>query len=224
MGIEDFVAKSARPLPVIILADTSGSMSVDGKIESLNQSLKDMCESFAKEGRMNAEVQIGLITFGEYVTQHLPLSPAHQIEGFKPLNAIGRTPMGEAIDMVISLLEDKELIPSRAYRPVLILISDGHPTDDIKGPFERLKSSERAHKATRFALAIGSDADETLLRDFSNDLEAPLFHANDASDIRNFFKAVTMSVSLQSRSTKPSEKVKIEYQPGADDDLLDLDF
>ncbi len=132
--------------------------------------------------------------------------------------------MGEAFDMATSLLEDKEIIPSRAYRPVLILISDGHPTDDIKGPFERLNSSERAQKATRLALAIGSDADESLLRDFGNDLEAPLFHANDARDIRNFFRAVTMSVCTRSRSTKPSEPVKIEYQPGEDDDLLDLDF
>lgn len=224
MGIKSFVAKSARPLPVIVLADTSGSMSVDGKIEALNQALKDMIGSFGQESRMHAEIQVGLITFGGGVSQHLPLSPAHQIEGFKPLDATGRTPMGAAFDKATALLEDKEIIPSRAYRPVVILISDGHPTDDIKGPFERLTSSERAQKATRLALAIGSDADESLLRDFGNDLEAPLFHANDAHDIRNFFKAVTMSVCTRSRSTKPSEPVKIEYHPGADDDLLDLDF
>jgi len=224
MGIGDFVAKSARPLPVIVLADTSGSMSVDGKIEALNSALKDMIDSFAQEGRMNAEIKVGLITFGEVVANHLPLSSAHKIESFQPLEATGLTPMGKAFEMATALLEDKELIPSRAYRPVLILISDGHPTDDISAPFNELLTSERAHKATRLALAIGSDADESLLRDFSNDPEAPLFHANDAHDIRNFFKAVTMSVCARSRSTRPSEPVKIEYQPGADDDLLDLDF
>lgn len=35
MSITDFVAKSARPLPVIVLADVSGSMGADGKIEGL---------------------------------------------------------------------------------------------------------------------------------------------------------------------------------------------
>ncbi|EKT4489494.1 vWA domain-containing protein [Shewanella algae] len=224
MGIGDFTAKSARPLPVIILADTSGSMSVDGKIEALNLALKDMVSSFAQEGRMQAEIQVGLITFGHEVTQHLPLTPAHQIKEVAPLSAAGRTPMGEAMELATALLEDKELIPSRAYRPVIILISDGHPTDDIRGPFERLKSSERARKATRLALAIGSDADESLLRDFGNDLEAPLFYANDAHDIRQFFKAVTMSVCARTRSSAPGEPIKIEYQPGVGDDLLELGF
>lgn len=224
MSINDFVAKAARPLPVIILADVSGSMGVDGKIEALNQALKDMIESFAQEGRMNAEIHLGLITFGDTVTQHLPLSPAHQIKAFSRLNASGRTPMGAAFDMVSQLLEDKELIPSRAYRPVVILVSDGIPTDDITQPLSRLESGERSQKATRLALAIGSDADLSYLKKFSNDPEAPLFQANDARDIRNFFRAVTMSVSARSRSAKPNESVKIEYLPEDDDDLLELGF
>lgn len=224
MGIGDFVVKSARPMPVIILADTSGSMSVDGKIEALNLALKDMVLSFSKESRMNADIQVGLITFGGEASMHLPLTSAHSIEEVQQLNAMGGTPMGQAFRVVKDLLEDKELIPSRAYRPVIVLISDGHPTDDIIEPFEQLISSERANKATRLALAIGSDADEAMLRDFGNDLEAPLFHAHDARDIRNFFKAVTMSVSSRSRSQKPNEPVKLDYQAGDDDDLLDLDF
>lgn len=38
MELNKFVANKARPLPVIIMADTSGSMSIDGKIDALNQS------------------------------------------------------------------------------------------------------------------------------------------------------------------------------------------
>jgi len=224
MGINEFVAKTARPLPVIILADVSGSMGADGKIEALNQALKDMIESFAQEGRMNAEIQLCLITFGESVTKHLPLSPAHSIKAFSRLDAAGRTPMGAAFDQVTALLEDQDLIPSRAYRPVVILVSDGHPTDEIRRPFERLSSGERSQKATRLALAIGSDADLNFLQEFTNDIEAPLFKANDARDIRNFFRAVTMSVCARSRSVKPNESVKIEYLPGEDDDLLELGF
>ncbi len=226
MGIGDFVAKAARPLPVVVLADISGSMSVDGKIEALNQALKDMIDSFSAEGRMNAEIQLGLITFSTDVVQHLPLSPAHQIAGFQPLEASGTTSMGDAIDMATSLLENKELIPSRAYRPVVILLSDGHPTDGDKTPLaiERIANSERASKATRLSLAIGSDADEELLEEFSNDLEAPLFKASDARDIRNFFRAVTMSVCSRSRSTAPGKPVKIQYEQADNDDILNLDF
>jgi len=34
--MKKFAAKTARPLPVIILADISGSMEVDGKIGAMN--------------------------------------------------------------------------------------------------------------------------------------------------------------------------------------------
>ncbi len=40
--LKKFQVQTARPLPIIVLADTSGSMSVDGKIEALNKGLKDM--------------------------------------------------------------------------------------------------------------------------------------------------------------------------------------
>ena len=49
MAMHDFVAATARPLPVIILADISGSMAGDGKIENLNMAIKTMIASFAKE-------------------------------------------------------------------------------------------------------------------------------------------------------------------------------
>ncbi|MGI0737956.1 vWA domain-containing protein, partial [Pseudomonas aeruginosa] len=62
--LKKFQVQTARPLPIIVLADTSGSMSVDGKIEALNKSLKDMISSFAGESRLRAELQVSLITFG----------------------------------------------------------------------------------------------------------------------------------------------------------------
>ena len=73
-----------------------------------------------------------------------PLAPAQQIVTITPLLASGRTPMGQAFDLARSLLEDKLLIPSRAYRPVVILVSDGLPTDDWERSFAALRESERA--------------------------------------------------------------------------------
>ena len=220
--LKQFTSTQPRPLPVIILADTSGSMGVDGKIEALNASLKEMVSSFSKESRLRAEINLGIITFGGNVSPHLPFSPVTEIEGFKDLHATGGTPMGEAISLVAQWLEDKNLISSRAYRPVLILISDGHPTDDWERPFEQLKSSERAQKATRLAMSIGSDADDRMLTEFINDLEAPLFKAHNARDIQRFFKAVTMSVTTQSVSSNPNQAVLPDLSTPSDD--LDLDF
>lgn len=225
--MKEFAAKTARPIPVIILADTSGSMSVDGKVEAMNSALRGMIKSFSDEGRLNAEIQLSVITFGGVAKTHLDLTPAYQITEFTDFNATGGTPMGDALGIAKNLIENKEQIPSRAYRPVIALVTDGHPTDDWTAAFTDFCSSERAQKATRMAMAIGNDANESMLNDFTNDLEAPLFKANNSQDIIKFFRAVSMSVTSRSRSTTPNqiEPVKFESLPKElEEDYLDLDF
>jgi len=215
--LKKFQVQTARPLPIIVLADTSGSMSVDGKIEALNKGLKDMISSFAGESRLRAELQVSLITFGSQAEVNLPLTPAHQLQGFTPLTAAGATPLGGALALASQMIEDKDSIPSRAYKPVIVLVSDGHPTDDWQGSFARLANGERSSKATRFAMAIGADADESMLGDFANDPEAPLFRAENAADIHRFFRAVTMSVSARSRSATPNQSAPLQI-PADDQD------
>lgn len=222
-SLKKFAVATPRPLPVIVLADASGSMGENGKIEVLNAALKDMVSTFAMESRLRAEIQVGLITFGGKAQMHLPLVAAHSVAGFADLKAEGVTPMGAAFDLACQLLEDKDRIPSRAYRPVLILLSDGQPTDDWEVPFKALCNSERAQKATRLAMAIGPDADEAMLREFSNDAEAPIFKAHNVRDIHRFFRAVTMSVTTRTASQNPDASTTFVVPP-PDDDGLDLDF
>lgn len=226
--LKQFQVQSARPLPIIVLADTSASMSVDGKMDALNKALKEMISTFASESRLRAELQVSVITFGGIAAMHLPLTAAHQIEGFEPLPANGGTPMGAAFQLATDMIEDQEVIPSRAYKPVVVLISDGHPTDDINSSFELLMNGERSSKATRFAMGIGADAELSLLSDFANDIEAPVFKAENARDIHRFFKAVTMSVTTRSRSTTPNQSTPLELPPASEnesnDEFEELDF
>src|SRR5690606_28035911 len=114
--LRKFQVQAARPLPVIVLADTSGSMSVDGKIEALNKGLRDMIATFASESRLRAEIQVSVVTFGGNQAQvSLPLTPAHQIQSFNKLEADGPTPLGSALTLANQMIESKEKIPSRAY-------------------------------------------------------------------------------------------------------------
>ena len=228
MELNKFVTQKARPLPVIIMADTSGSMGVESKIDALNQALSEMIKSFAEESRLRAEIHVAVITFGGVVREEIPLTPAHQLSMTDRLSASGGTPLGDACKLVQAMLENKEIIPSRAYRPVIILASDGYPTDNYETAFQSLIHSERASKATRLALAIGNDADESLLSDFNNDLEAKLFHAHNASDIVRFFREVTMSVGQHSQSQTPNACLDFKFRSNdtdsVDDDNFDLDF
>ncbi|MEH6388494.1 MAG: VWA domain-containing protein [Pseudomonas profundi] len=217
--LRKFQVQTARPLPIIVLADTSASMSVEGKIEALNKGLKDMIRSLAGESRLRAEIHISVITFGgNQAAVNLPLTPAHQLTGFTPLTADGMTPLGGALTLLFDMIEDKDCIPSRAYKPVIILVSDGYPNDEWQGPFQRLDKGERSSKATRFAMAIGADADEDMLSAFANDPEAPLFRAENAADIHRFFRAVTMSVSARSQSATPNQATPLQIQSADDQD------
>ena len=77
-SLKKFTIATPRPLPVIILADTSGSMSEHGKIEALNNALKEMMSSFSQESRRAAEIQVAIITFGGQANLHRkPPLPTH---------------------------------------------------------------------------------------------------------------------------------------------------
>jgi len=201
--LKEFTVSAARPLPVILLADVSGSMGVDGKIQALNLAVHEMIEAFQDESDLRAEIHLAVITFGGQASVHLPLGPASSAS-WSDLGANGGTPMGATFDLARELVEDRSIVPGRAYRPTIVLVSDGQPTDAWEQPLQALLASERGGKAFRMALAIGADADHDVLKAFLADPEARVYRADEARQIRQFFQLVTMSVSTRSRSANPN--------------------
>jgi len=206
---KEFTMPAARPLPVILLADVSGSMAADGKIDALNEAVALMMSTFAEDDDSRAEIQVAVVTFGGQAALHTPLVPAPEMT-WQPMSASGRTPLGGALDIVTELVEDRERVPSRAYTPTLVLVSDGIPTDNWQAPLERLLGAERASKAQRFAMGIGADANAEVLNAFLADPEARVFEAHEAREIHKFFRWVTMSVSARTRSAQPNQTVDVD--------------
>ena len=213
-SLREFTVSSARPLPVILLADVSGSMAADGKIDALNGAVSEMLAAFAEEEHERAEIHLAVVTFGGKAALHVALTPANDVR-WAPMQAYGRTPLGAALDIATDLIEDRDRVPSRSYRPTVLLVSDGHPNDEWEGSLQRLLTSGRAAKAERFALGIGADADHDMLRRFLSNPEGRVFEAHEGREIQKFFRWVTMSVTSRSRSAEPNR--------AADVDLLDLD-
>ncbi len=213
--LKEFTVQNARPLPVILLADVSGSMGVDGKIQALNHAVREMLEAFQDEADLRAEIHVSVITFGGQARTHLPLGPAQSVK-WSDLGAAGGTPMGAAFDLAGQMVEDRNVVSSRSYRPTVVLVSDGQPTDAWQQPLEAFLASERGGKAFRMALAIGADADHDVLKAFLADPSARVYRADEAKQIRTFFQLVTMSVSSRSRSANPNSA------PAISDDGWDL--
>jgi len=212
--LNDFVKQEARPLPVILLLDVSGSMHGD-PINSLNQSLKEMISTFADEEDVRAEINVAVITFGGEAKLHTPYRPARAIE-WTDMSATGYTPLGGALDIAKNMIEDKTLISGRAYRPTVVLVSDGAPNDSgWESKMDDFINNGRSKKADRMALAIGSGADENMLKRFLNDPEKVVYHAEDALKIKQFFKFVTDTTSHRSKAPNPN---KIPKAPSSLDD------
>lgn len=201
--LKEFTTQTARPLPVVLLADVSGSMGGDGKIQALNLAVREMIDAFKDASDLRSEIHVSVITFGGAAGVHLPLGRASNAS-WTDLGASGGTPMGAAFELARTLVEDRNTVPSRAYRPTLVLVSDGQPTDEWKQQLDALLKSERGGKAFRMALAIGADADHAVLQEFLADSEARVYRADEARQVRKFFQLVTMSVSARSRSANPN--------------------
>jgi len=99
------------------------------------------------------------------------------------------------------MIEDKDVVPSqRIYRPVVVLVSDGAPNNGWERPLNEFISNGRSAKCDRIAMAIGADADEAVLGKFFEGTEHPLLYAENAKQLKEAFKYVTMSVTMRAKS------------------------
>ena len=214
MGLNSYVAREPRPLPIFVLADTSGSMRGE-KINELNLALREMLNALNAADDIRGKFQLSVITFGGDVKV---LQPLADIDGLvlTELGATGNTPMGQAFDVVCEMIEDRNVVSSRAYTPTIVLISDGLPTDCTEEMYRRknyfdwaplvaLHKGERSSKCQRMALGIGEDADVEMLKSFIANPEMPVIKTQDASGIAKFFKWVTMSTVARMTSMNPNE-------------------
>lgn len=209
-----FTAPKAKPLPVILLLDVSGSMSGE-KIRNLNDAIRDMLITFSDTENSETEIHVAIITFGVQVKLHQTLASASSIQ-WKELSASGSTPLGVALEMAKAMIEDKDVVPSRAYRPTVVLVSDGQPDSGWEEPLDKFISDGRSGKCDRIAMAIGADADAAVLGKFFEGTTHPLLYAENAKQLRDCFKYITMSVTIRTKSQTPNivpEAKVIDIQP-----------
>ena len=203
--LNDFIYQTPRILPVVLLLDTSGSMEQDGKIETLNQAVNEMIKSFKGLDSTNAQIAIAIYTFGGSANQYLPLCKPSEC-GQVNLEADGMTPLGAALNMAKTLIEDKTEIDSRSYRPIVVLVSDGMPNDDWEVAFNNFKNDGRTSKCCRMAMGIGvldATPEYQMLCEFVSN-EEKVFTPKDTREIMKFFNYVTMSVGVRSHSQNPN--------------------
>jgi len=194
-----------RPLQFIWIVDCSGSMS-GKKIESVNFAVRECIapmQSVADENP-NAQVLIRVLCFSDNARWHV--SQPTDIHDFKwtDLNADGVTDMGHALMEVAKALDVKNM-PERGLPPVLVLMSDGQPTDDFNTGLKALMDQPWGKKSVRIAIAIGEDADTDVLPKFTGNPELMLRATNAPELVKRIKWAST--VPLKAASNPASRTV-----------------
>ncbi len=197
-----------RQLHVILALDCSGSMTGD-KIASLNYAMRAAIPEMrtAAEDNPETDVLIRVLRFSSRAEWHVAApTPVGQFE-WQDVTAGGETGMGEALAMMADVLRP-ERMPGRQLPPVLVLVSDGQPSDDFEAGLKRLFDSPYGSRSLRVAIAIGSDADYEVLERFIAHPEFKPLRANNAQDLVNRIKwATTAPVKSVSQARNAPDPV-----------------
>lgn len=168
-----------RSLHVIWLVDTSGSMAQDGKIQALNNAIREAMPQLREAARDNphAQVLVRVITFADDAQWHVAEpTPVERFAWQDITNPGGITNLGAALALVS---EDFATLQERGLPPVLVLVTDGQATDDVEAGLRALASTPWGARAVRIGIGLGRDADHDLLRRFMGDPnQAPLSASN----------------------------------------------
>nr|WP_319580362.1 hypothetical protein [uncultured Methanospirillum sp.] len=186
---------ASRPLHFFWVCDVSASMRGRGKIEQLNYAIRESLPQMREVANQNpnAQVFVRTLAFGcgaKWINANI--IPIDQYF-WTDLVANGVTDMGEALRLIAEELKVPPM-PKRALPPVIVLISDGHPTDDFDKGLQALMSQEWGKRAIRIAISIGADADSDVLRRFIGNDEVDLLNASNPQQLINYIKWASTEV------------------------------
>ena len=201
---------ATRPLHFIWLADCSGSMTEDGKIQALNHAIREALPHMRQvaDDNPNATVLVRTIAFSSGAVWHVAAPTPVEEFRWTDLRAEGVTDMGKALRMVAAELRSLASTGERMLPPVLVLVTDGQPTDDFEGGLQALLSEPVGRKAVRIAIAIGDNADQEILQRFIDDADRRPLQANNPETLVGYIKWASTAV-LQAASSPVSQPATV---------------
>jgi uncharacterized protein YegL len=194
----EFAENPEPRCPVVLLLDTSGSMA-GTPIAELNQGLQRFWEEVSSDSLAAKRVEVAVVTFGpvkvdqDFTTITKSTPPI--------CTADGVTPIGEAVIKGCGLLQERKKLYKQNgiayFKPWMILITDGAPTDDTASAIDAITLGEKQNALSFFAIGA-SDADMKILSSLSVNRDPLKLKGLQFSE---FFLWLSASVASVSQST-----------------------
>lgn len=208
---------------VIPMIDVSGSMCGE-KIGKVNEAMAEVPSQLAEinDDAIESKLLIAPMEFSSGARWFsLKNNQPAEVESFRwiDMKANGLTDLGAAFKLLTEKLTIEEkggwMKGRGGAAPVIILISDGGPTDDYQSHLKVLKQRGWFNAALKFAVAVGDDADKNVLAEFTGNQEAVIETEVIRTDLASIVKAVIVSASKtasKSASVSNSGNVSTEVQ------------
>jgi uncharacterized protein YegL len=172
------------------------------RIRLLNAGLKALEEDLKSDPIAAKRGRVLVITYGG--DDQVEIAPWQDAMDFSApvLTANGRTPMAAAVVAALDAIEAQKVEMRAAgvsyKRPIMMLMSDGNPTDEWESVAERCRAAEEAKHVNVMAIAVGEEADKDVLDQFSVKQAVKL----DGLKFKELFVWLSQSVRAVSRATK----------------------
>jgi uncharacterized protein YegL len=154
--------------PFYLCLDVSASMA-GAAIESVNEQMPLLRASIGEDPAIAEVIRFGVITFSDVAQTLLPLCDLSLVEAVPELSVQGRTSYAAAFEHLRKVIEidyhSSRSAGERWYRPAVIFVSDGRPTDDPErwhSAHQRLTDPGWKRRPNILAFGFG-DADSDVL-------------------------------------------------------------
>lgn len=215
-------------IAICLCLDTSASM-LGHPIRELNSGMRLFYKALWQNSESRYAADIAVITFGCNGVQCVQ-NFAQLYEGISPpvLRADGMTPMGEAVNLALDLIEERRQnyreLDIRHYHSRLIIMADGKPngsTKELKRAMSRSRDMVNKNILFVIPVGVGNDADFNVLSQFSTRVTPVKLSGLNFS---SFFKWLSISVEQAAAQTPGYEDSlmieKSEWIDGSWDDIF----
>lgn len=171
-GDFDDIELSSNPdprCPVVLVLDCSDSMTQqmpgenETAMEALNGGLDVLVSELNRDPLAKRRVELSVVTFGTHVNPATPFATVKNLV-LPELDKIGITSMGGAVNEALDAIEERKQKYKDSgisyFKPWVLLITDGLPTDSIDEAANRVREAESRGSLSFFGVGVeGADMD-----------------------------------------------------------------
>ena len=211
-----------RRLPIFFLVDVSESM-VGESLYELEAGLKAIVSTLRTDPYALETAYLSVIVFaGKARTVN---SLIELVSFYPPELPVGSgTALGSALNHLMDEIDQTVVTTTQDrkgdWRPIVFLLTDGHPTDNPGKAVERWNSSYK-NRVNLIAVSIGGNTDHALLETLTE--EVIVFNDAAPDAFARFVKWISMSIQSQSRSVSSGKDVGVNLAKNEPDLLAPVD-